>query len=310
MMKHDSVLLKETLELLAPKKGETVLDCTLGLGGHSQKLLDAVGKTGFLVGLDADRFNLKFARERLGEPSNALFLHTNFSTLPDCLPDDHQSFDCILADLGLSSPHIDDSSRGFTFREDAPLDMRYDRERGLMASHYIQSIDQKKLFTVLKDYGELPRVPALLRAILARRSSTRIRTSFDLVEVAKDVYRHDAKKFLPQIFQAVRIAVNDEISSLLHLLSVAPTLLNPGGRFVVISYHSLEDRPTKEHFKFLTKDTVDLLTGAVTQPAEYEMLTRKPVKPTDAEIARNPRARSAILRALQKKTVYDFLRTS
>lgn len=309
-MKHDSVLLKETLELLSPQKGESVLDCTLGLGGHSEALLSAIGPKGFLVGIDADRTNLKFAQERLGQPDNAFFVHCNFSKIPDCLPEDHRTFDCILADLGLSSPHIDDTSRGFTFRSDAVLDMRYDRERGLMASHYIQSIDQKKLFTVLKEYGELPRVPALLRAILARRSSTRIRTSFDLVEVAKDVYRHDAKKFLPQIFQAVRIAVNDELSSLQHLLHVAPKLLKLGGRLVIISYHSLEDRPTKEAFKSLTKDTVDPLTGAVVETAEFSLLTKKPVKPTDDEIARNPRSRSAILRALSKKKVYDSPRTS
>lgn len=309
-MNHASVLLAETLDLLSPKKDESVLDCTLGLGGHSEKLLSAVGSRGFLVGLDADRTNLKYARERLGQPENALFLHTNFSTLPDCLPEDHQTFDCILADLGLSSPHIDDASRGFTFRADAPLDMRYDRERGLMASHYIQSIDQKKLFTVLKDYGELPRVPALLRAILARRSSTRIRTSFDLVEVAKDVYRHDAKKFLPQIFQAVRIAVNDEISALQHLLAVAPTLLNPGGRLVVISYHSLEDRPVKEAFRQLTRDTTDPLTGALVSSSPYAMLTKKPVKPSDDEVQRNPRARSAILRAIIKKKEYTSHRTA
>jgi 16S rRNA (cytosine1402-N4)-methyltransferase len=179
-----------------------------------------------------------------------------------------------------------------------------------MASHYIQSIDQKKLFTVLKDYGELPRVPALLRAILARRSSTRIRTSFDLVEVAKDVYRHDAKKFLPQIFQAVRIAVNDEIASLQHLLAVAPTLLNAGGRLVVISYHSLEDRPVKEAFRHLTRDTTNPLTGALVSSSPYAMLTKKPVKPSDDEVQRNPRARSAILRAIIKKKEYTSHRTA
>lgn len=300
-MEHASVLLNETINLLSPKKGETVLDCTLGLGGHSAKLLERIGPTGFLVGLDADRTNLKFAKERLGQPENACFIHANFSTLPDSLPEDHRTFDCILADLGLSSPHIDDASRGFTFRSDAPLDMRYDRERGLMASHFIQSIDQKKLFIILKEYGELPRVPALLRAILARRSSTRIRTSFDLVEVAKDVYRHDAKKFLPQIFQAIRIAVNDEIASLEHFLLVAPMLLSPGGRLVIISYHSLEDRPVKEAFRALSKDMTDPLTGAVVSSSPFAHLTKKPVKPTDEEIHRNPRARSAILRAIIKK---------
>lgn len=302
-MEHASVLLRETMELLSPKTGEIALDCTLGLGGHSAKLLEAIGPKGFLVGLDADRTNLTFAKKRLNEPMNASFIHTNFSTLPDCLTDSHRTFNCILADLGLSSPHIDDASRGFTFRADAPLDMRYDRERGLMASHYIQSIDQKKLFSILKEYGELPRVPALLRAILARRSSTRIRRSFDLVEVANDVYRHDAKKFLPQIFQAIRIAVNDEIASLEHFLAIAPTLLSPGGRLVIISYHSLEDRPVKEAFRALTKDTTDPLTGALVAPSLYELLTKKPVKPTDEEIRRNSRARSAILRAIIKKKV-------
>lgn len=300
-MKHISVLLKETLEVLDPKPGDTVLDCTVGLGGHSEKLLSLIGPTGFLVGLDADRVNLQFARERLHDPSNTLLIHANFSTLPDSLPDEHQTFDCILADLGLSSPHIDDAGRGFSFRTDAPLDMRYDRERGLMAAHFIQSIDQKKLFTILRDYGELPRVPALLRAILARRSSTRIKTSFDLVDVANEVYRHDAKKFLPQIFQAVRIAVNDEISSLEHFLKVAPTLLSPGGRLAVISYHSLEDRPTKEAFKLYTSDTKDPLTGAVVTPSKFLSLTHKPIKPSETELQNNPRSRSAILRAIVRK---------
>lgn len=291
------------------KAGDAVLDVTLGLGGHSEAFLKVIGEKGTLVGLDADEKNLEFAKERLGNPMNVIFVQTNFSKLPECLPEKPKQFDVILADLGLSSPHIDDPARGFTFREDSVLDMRFDQSRGLMAAHYLQSTDQKTLLAMFQDYGELPRPHALVRSIVERRSDGRIQTSADLVSVAEDVYRHDAKKRLPQVFQAIRIAVNDEMGALKKLLAIAPDLLKKNGRFLVISYHSLEDRLVKESFRALASSEKDIITGAnVSEPA-FELLTRKPVMPSESEVAKNSRSRSAVLRAIERKTVYTSNRS-
>jgi 16S rRNA (cytosine1402-N4)-methyltransferase len=306
---HASVLLSEVLELSNAKAGDTVLDVTLGLGGHSQAFLERIGPTGHLVGLDADKRNLDFAQERLGHPSNATFVQTNFSRLPECLPDDQRRFDVILGDLGLSSPHIDDPSRGFMFREDSPLDMRFDQSRGLMAAHYLQSTDPKTLTKVFIDYGELPKPHALVRALVERRSNGQIKTSADLVAVAEAVYKHDAKKRLPQIFQAVRIAVNDEMGALQTLLTEGAKLLAENGRLLIISYHSLEDRMVKDAFRSLSTAEKDPITGADKTPPAFSLVTRKPVMPSDDEIAKNPRARSAVLRAIEKKNLYPSSRS-
>lgn len=308
MHAHTPVLLAETLNLLSAKAGDTVLDCTIGLGGHSEALLRVTAPDGSLVGLDADQKNIAVAVKRL-EPFGARVhaIHANFSELPDCLPEDHRQFDVILADLGLSSPHINTPERGFTFRADSDLDMRFDQTRGMTAAMFIASVDRIKLRDVFNVYGELPQAHRLTDALIARRTLHPVRRSGDVVEVAKDVYGYKANAYLPQIFQALRIAVNDEMSALEALLHQAPKLLKPCGRFAVISYHSLEDRMTKQAMRALATDLQDPITGAVSRKAAFELLTSKPVSPTDQEIQGNPRSRSARLRAIRSRILYTPL---
>ncbi len=302
MPSHIPVLLTETLALLAPKKGDRVLDVTLGLGGHSEELLKVIGPEGSLIALDADEENIGQAKERLKHYESVLtIIHTNFSELPDCLPENHRTFDCILADLGLSSPHIDDPKRGFMFREDSPLDMRFDRSKGMTAAMLLASLDRLSLIQLLREYGEMPSPHRLADAIIARRSTNPVRTSFALADVAKEIYTYKAPKFLPQIFQALRIAVNREREALLHLLSQIPSMLAPGGRCAVISYHSLEDGEVKSAFRNLIFEEKDPITGSVSQESDFILMTKKPVNAGDDEVKKNPRSRSARLRAIRRR---------
>lgn len=305
MSTHVPVLLAETLALLSPNVGETVLDCTLGLGGHSEAMLRSIGSTGTLVGLDADTKNLAEATLRLQPFQKQVHLiHANFRELPDCLPEDVRMFDVILADLGLSSPHLDTPERGFTFRSDSDLDMRFDQTRGMTAAMFIASVDRITLRDALTKYGEIPAAHRLTDALIERRTHSSVRRSSDIVDVAKSVYSYKANEYLPQIFQALRIAVNDELGALEHLLSWAPRLLKPGGRLAVISYHSLEDRLTKQAMKALVTSEKDPITGGVSRVADFEMLTPKAITPSDDELRENPRSRSARLRAIRASLHY------
>ncbi len=305
MNQHIPVLLADTLALLAPKPGDSVLDCTLGLGGHSEAMLRLVSPDGELVGLDADTKNLALATKRL-EPfgNRAHLVHANFREIPRCLPESLRTFDVILADLGLSSPHIDSPERGFTFRSDSELDMRFDQTRGMTAAMFIASVDRITLRDIFNKYGEVPSAHRLTDALIDRRATNPVRRSSDLVDAAKSVYAHKANDYLPQIFQALRIAVNDEVGALEHFLRIAPTLLKPGGRLAVISYHSLEDRLTKQTMKALCTAEKDIITGAESRAADFEILTPKPIGPSDDEIKMNPRSRSARLRAIRASLVY------
>ncbi len=308
---HTPVLLSETLEILSPKSGDRILDITLGLGGHSELLLQTAGETGSLIALDADTENIALAEKKLEKfGTRVKIIHANFSELPGCLPEDRRQFDVILADLGLSSPHIDDPTRGFTFRADAPLDMRFDRTSGMTAALLIASLDEITLLSIFQGLGELPNARRFTDAIVARRKDDPIRTSGDLVETANFIYGYKAPRYLPQIFQALRIAVNHEQEALSRFLTVLPTLLAPGGRSAVISYHSLEDGPVKTAFRELCADQKHPFTGSITTKSGFEMLSKKGVIPTAREIRENPRSRSARLRAIRKREEYTFLRTA
>jgi 16S rRNA (cytosine1402-N4)-methyltransferase len=310
MMSHIPVLLAECKEILAPKAGESVLDVTLGLGGHSRMFLEETSPSGVLVGIDADEVNMRVAAENLAPfGSRAVLVHANFGELPECLPADHQVFDVILADLGLSSPHIDDSRRGFMFREDAPLDMRFDQSKGMTAAMLLASTDRNKLLTYFTVYGELPYAHTFTDALVTNRSVMQIQTSSDLVQIARDVYRHKADQYLPQIFQALRIAVNDEMGVLEHFLTIAPRLLHPNGRLGIISYHSLEDRLVKQAFKQLSEAPKDPVTGADLHAPEFTVLTKKAISAEKEELSRNPRARSAKFRAIVRSSGYTSRRS-
>jgi len=292
---HTPVLLEETLHLLCPGEGEAVLDVTLGLGGHAAAFLQAAGRTGTLIGIDADAENLRSAQERLQKlPGSVRCIHANFLQLPDL---DLPPVDVLFADLGLSSPHVDDPERGFSFRTDAPLDLRYDRESGVDAATLIADMDERALTRVFREYGELDRA----RMLATKVKQAGAATTFALKQCTEEVYGFRAPSKLPQVFQALRIAVNHEIEAIDILLETGPRFLKPGGRMGVITYHSLEDRPVKQAFRALCTPEKDEWTGAVSREADFVLLTKKPVLPGDEEQARNPRSRSAKLRAISRR---------
>ena len=288
---HTPVLLRESLDLLDLKLGEIVVDVTLGLGGHAAMFLGKIGKKGKLIGIDADEKNLEGARKNLSG-KNVTLIHGNFRDLPLLLSQSKiSSCDILFADLGLSSPHLDDPERGFSFRTDAPLDLRFDQTQGESAADLLRRSEEGSLLRIFREYGELPDARPIVKAILTRSKKNPLRRTSDLVASVEEAYGWRAQKFLPQIFQALRIAVNDEIGALASLLEHGRVCVSQGGRMGVMSYHSLDDRMVKQRFASLTP------RGTVSQ---YELLTPKPIKPTMEEIALNPRARSARLRVLRK----------
>ncbi len=302
MLSHTPVLLKETLELLSPTAGERALDVTLGLGGHSEAILQKILPGGSLVALDADPENIDRAKKRLSAFDDVLtIMQSNFLLLPDCLPEDKREFDVILADLGISSPHIDDPERGFSFRQNAPLDMRFDQSSGMTAAMLLASLHRERLITIFRDFGELPAVHRFVDAIIERRAENPVRTSDDLKNVASQIYSYKAPQMLPQIFQALRIAVNRELDALKRFLEIAPQLLACGGRLAVISYHSLEDGLVKASFRTLCTSIKDPVTGSVSEESACELLTKRPIRPDEEETKMNPRSRSARLRAIAKR---------
>ena len=291
-MQHIPVLSAEVIDLLAPKSGETVLDVTVGLGGHAQLFLEKIGRKGNLIGLDADENNLNEAAKVL-DGKNVTLMHANFRDLQSL---DIPQCDVIFADLGLSSPHVDDPSRGFSFREDGPLDLRFDQTEGMTASELISQESELELAAIFKEYGEIRQSYPLAREL----KNVNPKTTKELNEVAEKIFGHRTKKVLPQIFQALRIAVNDELGSLGKLLDDGLTLLKPDGRMGIISYHSLEDRMVKRRFRELSTSAKDSVTGAALSPANFSLLTKKAIKPSMDEISNNPRSRSARFRVINK----------
>lgn len=292
---HIPVLLQTVLDTVQPKAGESVLDVTLGLGGHAEAFLRQTSPDGVFTGLDADPANIELAQERLKPFGDRVQLkHVNFGQIAELnLP----KMDIIFADLGLSSPHLDDASRGFSFRFDGPLDLRFDRTSGQTARSLIHVAEEQELTQIFRLYGELHKEGSRLGRILAGQD---LATTTALKECIEKGFGYRAKQILPQVFQALRIAVNDELSVLEALLQTAPTLLAPGGRMAVLSYHSLEDRMVKQTFRALCEPVKDPITGKVAVPADFEMLTKKAVQAGDDEILKNPRARSVKFRAIRR----------
>lgn len=292
--RHLPVLHTTVLEALSPAPGERVLDVTLGLAGHASSFAEKIGPAGTLVALDADSENLALARERLTGWNGTLELHhLNFGALPSL---QLAPVDILFADLGLSSPHLDIPERGFTFRADAPLDMRFDRTGGETAADLIERLSVEQLQTILNEYGELHPSRNLSQALAGKRWETtaQLRAKVD------EVYGFRAKGVLPQVFQALRIAVNDEMESLRVLLEHGPALLTEGGRMGVITFHSLEDRLVKHTFRDMVQPEKDPVTGKIVRTAPFELLTPKALVPSEEEIASNPRARSAKFRAIRR----------
>ncbi len=292
-VRHTPVLPAEVLDALAVRPGQTVVDCTVGLGGHAALLLQRVTPGGRLIGLDFDPANLERARAKLaGIRGNAFDLHqSNFAALPSVLAAaDVSHVDAVLADLGVASPQIDDPARGFSYRHDGPLDMRMDPGRSTSAADLLARMTEADLRDALLDLGDETDAPAIARLIVQARRREPIRTTAQLTALvcqARDftLQRAAGAKLHPaaRTFQAVRMMVNREAENLDRLLAVVPAVLRPGGRVAVISFHSGEDRRVKQSFR----DGVR--SGVYAEASE-------PIVATETERAENPRSRSAKVR--------------
>lgn len=293
---HIPVLLQEVLEWLAPAPGETFLDGTVGAGGHAAAIAGRIGPGGVLVGADGDPAMLAAARERLRGFACVRLVHADYAEFPRLRETaGGRAFDGVLLDLGLSSIQVDDPARGFSFREDGPLDMRRDpASGGHTAADLLRRRSERDLADVFFRLGEERFSRRIARAIVARRARRPIERTGELAGLVASVIPRKAwpRAIHPatRVFQALRIAVNGELDSLAAFLDRFPEHLAPGGRVAVISFHSLEDRMVKEAFRALGRD----------RASGFAVLTRKPLVPREEEIATNPRARSARLRVARR----------
>lgn len=304
--RHIPVLIEQTLELLAPRQGELYLDCTAGLGGHAALVAARLGAGGTVVLNDADPSNLAIAREAvLGvsvPPPNVLTFHGNFADAPRKLAEAGLAADMVLADLGFSSNQVETAERGMSFSREGPLDMRLDPTSPVTAADLVASLPESELAQIIREYGEDRDAARIARKLVESRRAAPITTTSKLADIVRQASgrrpSRDAIDPATRTFQALRIAVNDELGSLNSLLSAIgngaaklakgqTSWLRSGARIAIISFHSLEDRPVKHAF-------ADLVSRGLA--AE---LTRKPLQADDAEIARNSRSRSAKLRAIR-----------
>jgi 16S rRNA (cytosine1402-N4)-methyltransferase len=293
-IRHKPVLPAEVLAALRPRPGQTVIDCTLGLGGHSKLLLQRITPGGLLIATDFDQQNIARATDVLKTVKDAVFTlhHSNFAGLPALLAADGiQHVDAILADLGVASPQIDDPARGFSYRKPGPLDMRMDTTRSESAAQLLARISESDLRDAILELGDETDAPEIAALIIQRRKQQPILTTQELSEIvceARDftMQRAAGAKLHPaaRTFQALRMMVNRETQNLQRLLAIAPSLLKPGGYIAVISFHSGEDRLVKQSFRDRHR------------AGEYSRTSDDPITATEAEQKGNPRSRSAKLR--------------
>lgn len=307
---HRPVLADEVVDLLGAAAGGVVVDATVGGGGHADRLLSALGPPTRLLGLDRDPAALRAAAARLRTFEDRFVLRRrDFRDVADAVKEEGLvSVDGILVDLGVSSPQLDWPERGFSYRHDAPLDMRMDPDGSLTAARIVAEYDVDSLASVLRRYGDERFARRIATAIVTARETSPLLTTGDLARVVTEAIPAPARRRGPhparRTFQALRIEVNDELGALADLLADGPRLLGPGGVLVVISYHSLEDRLVKRAFRALTVPPSRPRGLPVTgdEPEmPFEAATRGPVTPTDAELTQNPRAESAKLRAIRRR---------
>jgi len=296
---HIPVLLQETIEGLAIKVDGVYVDCTFGGGGHSKEILKKLGPTGKLFVFDQDIA----AKQNLPNDNRIVFIQQNFRHLQKFLRVNHcLSVDGILADLGVSSHQFDEPERGFSIRFDADLDMRMDNRQSITAEKILNTYSEHQLHKLFEMYGEVTNAKTLAKTIILQRSIASIKTINQLKQAVKQIVKGNPNKYFAQVFQALRIEVNDEMGALKEMLLQSIGLLNPEGRIAVITFHSLEDRVVKTFFKqgnFEEEQMVDVFGNRTV--STLKSVNKKPIIANNEELKRNTRSRSAKLRIAEKK---------
>lgn len=283
---HKPVLLSEVLQVLEPRAGESYLDLTAGYAGHASAILDVTRNYKDSCLVDRDDYAVSILKEKYAERESIEILHMDFYNAALQLLQCGKTFDLILADFGVSSPQLDQATRGFSFSHDGPLDMRMDRRQKLSAADIVNRYPERELVEIFEKYGEMSPGSSrkVAREIVFKRRTKRFETTSELAEIVNREKR-------AQVFQAIRIVVNDELSIIERTLPIIPKLLKPGGRVAIITFHSLEDRLVKDYFKEVS---------SLGEESELKIINKKPIVAESLELVSNPRARSAKLRAARK----------
>jgi 16S rRNA (cytosine1402-N4)-methyltransferase len=309
---HVPVMLSEVIAYLNCRPGKLYIDGTIGGSGHAGAILEKISPDGQLIGIDQDLDAIENAKSVLRRfESNTHFFHGSYIHFPEVLSQlNIPAVDGILLDLGLSLHQIVSSGRGFSFKRDEPLDMRMDTRSGLQADDLVNNLDEKALSRIFKTLGEERRSKQIARRICTVRQQGPIRSSKQLAEIVAGAVPRSTWRpgFHPatRVFMALRIAVNKELERLEHFMNIMPAYLNPGGRICILTFHSLEDRIVKQHFRELEKDCIcppDLPRCACNKKPVIRILIKKGLTPSPEEISANPLARSARLRAAEKLTL-------
>lgn len=309
---HIPVLFNETIDGLNVRKDHIYLDGTIGGAGHSKEILKRLEGTGLLIGIDQDEFALKTSKERLSAVgSNFKLFNNNYEKFRENLNSlNIEKVDGILLDLGVSSHQFDEASRGFSYKYDAPLDMRMDKDLILTAKDIVNSYSKDDLTKIFYEYGEEKWSKRVAEFIVKRRTTKKIETTFELVEIIKAAIPKSVRMNGPhpakRIFQALRIETNDELGVLRRSLGAMIESLNPGGRICVISFHSLEDRIVKDTFRYYYLDCIcppEIPICTCDKKREIDIITRRPITASNEELKENNRAHSAKLRIAEKLEV-------
>lgn len=296
---HVTVMLKEAVDALNIQNEGVYVDCTMGGGGHSREILSRLGKKGRLFAFDQDAD----AKENLPEDDRMVFVPHNFRHLARMLRlYEVQKVDGILADLGVSSHQFDQAERGFSIRYDAVLDMRMDRRQEQTAADVLREKSEEELHKIFEQFGEVTNAKTLAKTIVQHRAHAQIQTIGQLKDALSGIVKGNPNRYLAQVFQALRIVVNDEFGALREMLEQSVDLLNAGGRVAIITFHSLEDRVVKNFFRsgsFETLESDEIFGGRPESP--FNLVNKKPILPSDDEVKNNPRSRSAKLRVAERK---------
>lgn len=295
---HIPVLLKETIDALNIKPEGLYVDCTFGGGGHSKAILEKLGNDGKLIAFDQD----EDARRNIPKDQRVIFVPHNFRHLKRFLKlHNINAVDGVLADLGVSSHQFDEAERGFSTRHDAPLDMRMDRRQSLTAADVITNYTEQQLHKIFEQYGEVTNSKTIARTIVELRTTQSLKSIDAFKQALRGVVKGNPNKYFAQVFQALRIEVNDELGALKEMLQQIPPLLKPGGRAAIITFHSLEDRLVKNFFRRGTFEEPEENPFIMQEKVnELKVITKKPIEASEKEMKQNSRARSAKLRIAEK----------